>query len=238
LQLKKTLETLWKNNVIPIANENDVMSDKELKFSDNDQLAMMIAINLGAQKILFGTNAPGLWDENKKVIPVIETFDARIFSLVRPNESTAGGLGGMATKLTYADMATKYGVEAIIFSGKTPQSILTSMNGETGTCCKPQGCQIPARKKWLAVSSLSLGKIFVDEGAAQAIKNRKSLLSVGAKKIKGAFEKNAVIQLCVPAQPDTPLAMAQAEMSSVDSKKSLTQKTSVVLAHADKIVLL
>src|SRR5690606_17647830 len=35
LQLKRTYETLWRNNIIPIANENDVVSNKELKFSDN-----------------------------------------------------------------------------------------------------------------------------------------------------------------------------------------------------------
>ena len=42
LQLRQTIETLWKNDVIPIANENDVVSDLELKFSDNDELATLI----------------------------------------------------------------------------------------------------------------------------------------------------------------------------------------------------
>ena len=71
LQLKSTYETLWKNNVIPIANENDVVSNKELKFSDNDELATLIAVGFGAEQILFSTSVPGglgrAWEGNTGV---------------------------------------------------------------------------------------------------------------------------------------------------------------------------
>lgn len=43
LQLRATYEELWKNGIIPIANENDVVSSRELKFSDNDELATLLA---------------------------------------------------------------------------------------------------------------------------------------------------------------------------------------------------
>ncbi|MBU2047089.1 MAG: glutamate 5-kinase, partial [Bacteroidetes bacterium] len=52
LQLQKTYEELWKSNVIPIANENDVVSNLELKFSDNDELATLIAVGFGAELLL------------------------------------------------------------------------------------------------------------------------------------------------------------------------------------------
>lgn len=238
LQLPKTFEVLWENNIIPILNENDVTSDPDLKFSDNDQLAMMLAINFYAEKLLFGTSADGVWDEKKQVIPIIEQFDKRIYSLVRPEEKSAGGLGGMASKLTYADMTTRYGVEAIIFSGRAERGIIESVNGKSGTRCLPQGCLVPARKRWLAVSSVSLGKIIIDEGAATALKKRKSLLSVGSKKVEGFFQKNAVIEIYTIENPKKPIAVAQAEMSSIDMKQKLINQTSSVLAHADKIVLL
>ena len=48
LQLKETYNELWKNGIIPIANENDVVSNLELKFSDNDELATLIATGFGA----------------------------------------------------------------------------------------------------------------------------------------------------------------------------------------------
>lgn len=238
IQLKSTLETMWDNNVIPIANENDVMSGTELKFSDNDQLAMMLAINFSAETVMFGTSAPGLWDENKEVIPIIKHFDARIYGLVRPEETSQGGLGGMVSKLTYADMATQYGVNAIIFAGRDPGKIIAALNKKTGTICLAQGCRVPARKRWMAVSSLSLGRIGADAGAKRALINRKSLLSVGVKKIEGMFEKNSVVEIYDLENPDKPFAVAQAEISSVDMKQVLQEKSSCLIAHADHIVLL
>jgi glutamate 5-kinase len=184
IQLKSTLETMWENNVIPISNENDVMSGLDLKFSDNDQLAMMLAINFSAKTVMFGTSAPGLWDEKKQVIPTIEHFDARIYGLVRPEETSHSGLGGMVSKLTYADMATQYGVNAIIFAGRAKAGIIAALDKKIGTLCLAQGCRVPARKRWMAVSSLSLGRIGVDDGAKKALLKRKSLLSVGAKKME------------------------------------------------------
>jgi glutamate 5-kinase len=35
LQLKETFFEFWKNNILPVVNENDLVSNVELKFSDN-----------------------------------------------------------------------------------------------------------------------------------------------------------------------------------------------------------
>ena len=56
LQLKDTFETLWKSGIIPIVNENDVISDRELKFSDNDELATLLAAGFGAKALLLCTS--------------------------------------------------------------------------------------------------------------------------------------------------------------------------------------
>ena len=50
LQLKSTYEELWASGIIPIVNENDVVSDRELKFSDNDELATLIATGFRSRK--------------------------------------------------------------------------------------------------------------------------------------------------------------------------------------------
>src|SRR5690606_16036838 len=83
LQLKDTYMELWKNNIIPIANENDVVSNKELKFSDNDELATLIAVGFDAEQILFSTSVPGVLDAKGKVVPEIKVIDKDSFSLVR-----------------------------------------------------------------------------------------------------------------------------------------------------------
>ena len=43
LNIKGTLEELLSNNIIPIINENDVVSTEEIKLGDNDNLASMIS---------------------------------------------------------------------------------------------------------------------------------------------------------------------------------------------------
>ena len=86
LQLRATYEELWKNGIIPIANENDVVSSRELKFSDNDELATLLAVGFGAQLLMIGTSVPGVLDTEEKVVRKIEKFDQKILSLEQPRE--------------------------------------------------------------------------------------------------------------------------------------------------------
>ena len=46
-----------------------------------------------------------------------------------------------------------------------------------------------ARKKWIVSSLNSSGKIYVDQGAARALENGKSLLAAGIIKVEGIFKK-------------------------------------------------
>ena len=46
-----------------------------------------------------------------------------------------------------------------------------------------------ARKKWIISSLNSSGKIYIDQGAARALNEGKSLLPAGIIKVEGAFEK-------------------------------------------------
>src|SRR5690606_15946774 len=115
LQLKNTYETLWRNQIIPIANENDVVSNKELKFSDNDELATLIAVGFGAEKILFSTSVPGVLDAAGEVISEIPVIDKQALTLAR-KEKSAVGLGVMTSKLNFAIFVHQLGINAIIFS--------------------------------------------------------------------------------------------------------------------------
>jgi len=194
LQLKSTYETLWKNNVIPIANENDVVSNKELKFSDNDELATLIAVGFGAEQILFSTSVPGVLDENNSVIPELKVIDKNALALAKSEKSTVG-LGGMISKLNFARLANQMGIKAVIFSMKTEDGILKAVDGETGTVCLAQEKKVSSRNKWLASGSLITGLVQVDKGAIAALNKRKSLLAVGVNKIIQDFEVGEVFQI-------------------------------------------
>ncbi|PRD52577.1 glutamate 5-kinase [Sphingobacterium gobiense] len=234
LQLKDTYQELWKNNIIPIANENDVVSNKELKFSDNDELATLIAVGFGAEQLLFSTSVPGVLDSKGKVISQISMIDKEVFSFVK-KEKSAVGLGGMSSKLNFARLANQMGIQTVIFSMQTVDGILKAVKGETGTVCLPQKKKVSSRNKWLATGSLIKALVRVDEGAANAILNRKSLLAVGIVTINQAVETGEVFQIA--NEEGEVFAVAKSKIDILDAE-SIRKKKNVAIAHADDIVLL
>jgi len=234
LQLKSTYETLWKNNVIPIANENDVVSNKELKFSDNDELATLIAVGFGAEKLLLCTSVPGVLDADGKVIAEIASIDKSTLLLARKDKSSVG-LGGMTSKLNFARLATQMGIQVVIFSMQGKDGILQAESGATGTLCYAQKKKVSSRNKWLASGSLISGLVKVDTGAIQALQKRKSLLAVGIVQIEGNFEAGEVFQIADEHGIIYAIAKARVDSSQVAENKKMKN---VEIAHVDDIVLL
>ena len=68
LQLKETFEVFWENGILPIMNENDLFSNVELTFSDNDELATLTAIGLDASALLLCTSVGGLLDSEGRIV--------------------------------------------------------------------------------------------------------------------------------------------------------------------------
>lgn len=235
LQLKETYETLWENNIIPIANENDVVSNLELKFSDNDELATLMAAGFGASDLLISTSVGGLLDKEGKIISEVTTVDQSIFGLVS-NEKSALGLGGMLSKLTYTRLATRMGIRTVFFDVRTPDGILKALDGTVGTLFHAQPLSgLNARRKWLGSGSIISGRLTLDPGAILAVQNRKSLLAVGVRKVKGDFEKGDVIEL-VDSQANV-IALARTKYAAAAIRENL-QTVNFEIAHADEIVVL
>lgn len=229
LQLKETYQELWENNIIPIANENDLVSNLEIKFSDNDELATLIAAGFGAEKLLIATSVGGLLDSNNQIIPQVKIIDSSILSLVNKEKSNLG-LGGMISKLTFTKMANRLGIKVIIFGMKEERAILRAVNEEIGTVFLPQKASLSSRQKWLASGSLIAAKVIVDEGAVKALLNRKSLLSVGVKEYIENFEEGEVIEIL--DLNNELIAIAQASNSLNNIKAGAKE-----IAHANDIVL-
>ncbi len=234
LQLRETFQTLWKNGIIPIANENDVVSNLELRFSDNDELATLIAVGFDASALLLGTSVPGLYDKQGVLISRIEEFDASIMGMAR-SETSGPGLGGMISKLTFARLSTRLGINVVIFGVRSPQGILNAVAGKAGTVCPAAHSSLPARNKWLASGSLVMGRIVVDEGAKKAVQARNSLLAVGVREVIGSFSRGEVCEIAAGA--GAPFAVARARYSSAEIEAS-GKARNMEIAHADDIVLL
>ncbi|MDR6782074.1 glutamate 5-kinase [Pedobacter africanus] len=234
LQLKETYEELWKNGVIPIANENDVVSSLELKFSDNDELATLLGVGFGASVILLGTSVPGVLDREGKVIKRIESINNDIFSLADKNKSDLG-LGGMISKLTFAHLATVMGIKVVIFGVRSTNGILNAIKESTGTVCVPKEGNVPARNKWLASGSLVTGRVKVDDGACEAIRKRKSLLAVGVLEVTEKFSDGEIFEITDKEQHI--IAVARAKTSSEKMIENLKQHN-LEIANASDIVIL
>ncbi|TAN17186.1 MAG: glutamate 5-kinase [Chitinophagaceae bacterium] len=234
LQLKNTYEALWKSNVIPIANENDVVSNKELKFSDNDELATMIAVGFRADKLLMATTMGGVLDGNNQVIKRISNIDRNILALARDEVSNVG-LGGMTSKLNFAKTATHLGTEVVIFNMEEENSILQAERGKTGTVCTSKSNRLNSRLNWLASGSLIKGLVKVDGGAKKALIGRNSLLAVGIVEVIHSFEAGEVFHIA--DSEGSIFAVAKAKIDFDKEKSSLKQKN-MEIAHANDIVLL
>ncbi|MEM7602713.1 MAG: glutamate 5-kinase [Verrucomicrobiota bacterium] len=234
LQLRETFESLWANGLIPIANENDVVSNLELKFSDNDELATLIAVGFGADLLLLGTSVPGVLDGEGEVVLELPDINEAALGLATRSKSSAG-LGGMISKLTFARLATRMGIPVVIFGTRTQDGILEAVAGRTGTRCLPQTSSLSARNKWLASGSLVSGRVQVDHGAYEALLKRKSLLAVGVQAVVGPFDKGEIIELAIGQE--APFAVARAKLSAAHLQAA-EDKRDLEVAHADDIVLL
>jgi len=231
LQLKETYQELWKNGVIPIANENDVVSNVELKFSDNDELATLIATGFGAEKLLISTSVGGLLDINGEIIRHVQKIDSDILSVVSSDTSSTG-LGGMISKLTFTRLASRLGIKVVIFGLEQGRGIIDALEEKIGTIFEAQEASLTARQKWLATGSLIAGKAVLDKGAVKAIGQRKSLLSVGVVEYLGDFDKGEVIELLDISR--NPVAIARARCSKSELQQT---NSSIEVAHADDIVI-
>src|SRR4029079_14979 len=78
LQLKETFTMFWDNNILPVVNENDLVSNIELKFSDNDELATLIAVGFDADTLIICTSVGGFLNADKNIIPIVEKVDNNI----------------------------------------------------------------------------------------------------------------------------------------------------------------
>lgn len=229
LQLKETYQTLWENDIIPIANENDVVSNRELKFSDNDELATLIAVGFGASALLICTQSGGLLDANKHMVRHVPRITAEVMDWIAPAKSTLG-TGGMASKLTFTKLATELGIKTIIFGMR--DGLLAAFEEKTGTVFPAQEASLPARLKWLASGSLTQGAIRIDAGAIVALTKRNSLLAVGIIDVLGDFTAGEIVE--IQDQQGNSIAVARVRASSEVLRAKAPNQ---MAAHADDIVL-
>ncbi len=190
LNIKRTFENLFKLKAIPIVNENDTTATAEIKYGDNDRLAARVAQIIGADTLVILSDVDGLYDKSKKkkIIKTVTKIDSRIDALI-DNKKNLYGSGGIVTKLDAARICINSGCHMFIGNGKKNNPINNMIKNKLYTHFIPRISSLDARKKWIISSLNSSGKIYIDQGAARALNDGKSLLAAGIIKIVGNFEK-------------------------------------------------
>lgn len=202
IKVRETIESLLQQGVVPVVNENDSISDEELKFGDNDVLSALLASLTKAELLIILTTAKGLMtSENSGVlVPFVSEINAEIEEMATGTSSPTA-VGGMVTKIEAAKVATKSGCAVFIGSGETPGRLPQIIDGlAEGTFFSPSGLELNQRKKWLAFFPNPKGSIEIDEGACRAILEKgASLLASGLLRISGSFSRSDVVSIIDPS---------------------------------------
>jgi glutamate 5-kinase len=199
LNARSTLWTLLRLGVVPVINENDTVATDEIRFGDNDTLAGLVSNLIDADLLVILTDQEGLMSADPRQDPnahLIETADLNDPAI----EALAGdggdwGRGGMRTKLTAARLAARSATSTIIASGLNDHVLTRIADGETvGTWLAAPGAKLAARKRWLADTLISKGRLVLDDGAVRVLREEgRSLLAVGVSEVSGHFERGELV---------------------------------------------
>ncbi|MEK7673440.1 MAG: glutamate 5-kinase [Patescibacteria group bacterium] len=129
LNTKNCIESLFKEGIVPIMNENDFVCIEELMFTDNDELAGMICKMLFADKLIILSNIDGVYDKDGKVIKEFAADEEMPIHIISSSKSSFGK-GGMQNKFGVAQAVAKNGTEVFITNSKTPDVLTRIVGGE------------------------------------------------------------------------------------------------------------
>ncbi len=142
---ENTMSRLLEMGALPIINENDTVATEEIAVGDNDSLGAIVACAIHADLLVLLSDIEGLYtadphhDTGARLIPVVEAITPEVEALA--GEKGSGlAVGGMATKLKAAKMATAQGIDMVIANGAEPELLYDILEGKSvGTRFLGQG---------------------------------------------------------------------------------------------------
>lgn len=159
VNIQNTFNALLAKGVLPIVNENDTVSTRELPhngtFGDNDNLSAIVAGICHADALVLFSDIDGLYDLNPQdeaarsraklisYVPEISTEIEHVagasgtlgttgadYSSGSAASNRSLGTGGMPAKIQAARIATEAGIDMVITQGHRPGDLAAILNGE------------------------------------------------------------------------------------------------------------
>ena len=230
LNARSTLLTLLEKGIVPIINENDTISTEEIRFGDNDRLAVRVAQMIGADCTVLLSTIDGLYsanphkNETAEHIPYVEQLSDAHKDMA---DEAAPGLstGGMKSKLEAASAAMRSGINLVIADGQEPHA-LRDIAGNRCTLFAAKESRDSARKKWISAHMAPRGTLTLDDGARAALSKGKSLLPIGVKALEGQFIRGDAVH--IKDQSGTILGVGLSAYDAQDAAK-------IIGKHSDEI---
>lgn len=251
LMSRGTIEALLSLGVVPVVNENDAITDEEIRFGDNDRLAALVAHLVQAERLVLLTDTAGVFTADPR-ISADASLIAEIIEIDHELEAVAGGAassnsrGGMASKLAAAKIAAWSGVEVVIAAAGRENVVMDACNSVegVGTVFRARDAHMAARKLWIAFAVPAEGQIVVDGGARQALQdNRRSLLAAGITAVSGTFSPEDAVEIV--DQTGQVFAKALVRWSSADIRDNVGAQSAHLpdelppeVIHRDDLVIL
>jgi glutamate 5-kinase len=231
VNLRNTIESLLKLNVVPIINENDSIATSEIRYGDNDRLASRVAQMVEADTLILLSDIDGLYtadphrDSSAQFIEEVRHITPEIKAMAHES-STQYGSGGMRTKIQAASIAVNSGCRLLITKGKMHHPLQHYQKMNKGTWFLANKSSFNAKKSWLKEHLKPCGNVVVDNGAIIALNKGKSLLPVGIVRIEGRFDKGDPVSIV--NQENEVLARGLTNYSDVELGKIMGQSTDLI----------
>lgn len=243
LNMRACIEALLDCGMVPIVNENDVVAVTELMFTDNDELAGLLAGMVKADLMCLLSTVAGVHEGNplepgSACIGLWDDAAHRLEDIVQRGTS-ALGRGGMHSKISVARNTSRLGTEVVIADGRASGILLDIAAGAAvGTRFRAQREASPA-KRWLASTPTASGShVTINAGAEAALLDDSklaSLLPVGVVAIEGPFERGDVIQ--IRSEDGKVLGCGRVRYNHSQAQELLGQRGQKPLIHYDYLYL-
>jgi glutamate 5-kinase len=243
LNMQNCLSALLSNQIVPIINENDVVSVTELMFTDNDELAGLVSAMMNTDMLIILTNVDGIYDGDPELpgTTLLTTYDAKKINLqqIATGKKSGFGRGGILTKCQTSEKIASMGIPVHIANGRTENIILRVLRGEE------IGTRFPARKvtssfkKYMAHAyEEPKGKVVINQGAKDVLLSpakAHSLLPVGILRVMGSFKKGDIVRIV--DEKDQEVGLGLARYGYKKAKEVLGLKNQAPLIHYDHLYL-
>jgi glutamate 5-kinase len=240
--LTDTLDRLTSLGVVPIINENDVVtgsSDSETHkiFSDNDKLSALVAAGADADGLALLTDVEAVFTKppDQPGAERIKIFTADNQIII--GEKSINGRGGMSSKIAAARVAASGGVHTVVASGLDVANIKRIFAGEDIGTLFPAGPRPNKRQRWLTYATTAIGMLKVRASAKEKILSavlNSNVLVADIISVEGNFDARAVVS--VHDEDGAEFARGLVQINSEDIKAQLSPEGMVTFSSAHAVM--